>query len=96
MNIAILALYPDAGHIAPLLKNGAMLVARRHEVICLLPNECSALTSSYGLTNTQIGPALSMPGVIRDFAIAGTPPAIICLTREGRLGIIPITSALSP
>jgi hypothetical protein len=44
----------------------------------------------------QIGPVLSMPGVIRDFAIAGTPPAIICLTREGRLGIIPITSALSP
>jgi UDP:flavonoid glycosyltransferase YjiC (YdhE family) len=59
MNIAILALYPDAGHVVPLLKIGAMLVARGHEVICLLPNECSALTSSYGLTHTQIGPALS-------------------------------------
>jgi UDP:flavonoid glycosyltransferase YjiC (YdhE family) len=56
MKIAILTLYPDAGHIVPLLKIGALLVARGHEVICLLPNECSALTSSYGLANNQIGP----------------------------------------
>jgi UDP:flavonoid glycosyltransferase YjiC (YdhE family) len=63
LNIAILTLYPDAGHIVPLLKIGAMLVARGHGVTCLLPDECSALTSSYGLTNTQIGSALSKVAV---------------------------------
>src|SRR5215510_2888554 len=59
LHVAIAALYPDAGHIVPLLKIGAMLVRQGHEVICLLPNECSTLVSTYGLINTQIGTALS-------------------------------------
>jgi UDP:flavonoid glycosyltransferase YjiC (YdhE family) len=59
LNVAIVALYPDAGHIVPLLRIGAMLVARGHDVVCLLPRECSALASSYGLINREIGAALS-------------------------------------
>jgi UDP:flavonoid glycosyltransferase YjiC (YdhE family) len=59
LKVAILALYPDAGHIVPLLRIGAMLVTRGHEVICLLPRECTVLADSYGLTNKQIGTALS-------------------------------------
>jgi UDP:flavonoid glycosyltransferase YjiC (YdhE family) len=58
LQVAILALYPDAGHLGPLLKIGAMLVARGHDVMCLLPRECAALADSYGLTHTQIGTAL--------------------------------------
>jgi len=59
LKVAILALLPDSGHVVPLLKVGAMLVARGHEVICLLPDECSAVAETYGLANTRIGPALS-------------------------------------
>jgi UDP:flavonoid glycosyltransferase YjiC (YdhE family) len=59
LNVAIVALYPDAGHIGPLLRIGAMLFARGHRVICLLPEECSALANTYGLATMPIGSALS-------------------------------------
>jgi UDP:flavonoid glycosyltransferase YjiC (YdhE family) len=63
LHVAILALYPDAGHIVPLLRIGAMLVARGHDVVCLLPDECSILANTYGLANRPIGPALSLIAV---------------------------------
>lgn len=59
LHVAIVALYPDAGHVVPLLKIGALLVKHGHEVTCLLPDECSALVNTYGLMNTRIGTALS-------------------------------------
>lgn len=71
LHVATIALYPDAGHIGPLLKISAMLVSRGHRVTCLLPDECSALAYSYGFTDPGIGPALSSAAVDARHAFGG-------------------------
>jgi UDP:flavonoid glycosyltransferase YjiC (YdhE family) len=59
LKIAVLALLPDSGHVIPLLKIGAMLVDRGHQVTCLLPDEAAALANTYELPSIAIGTALS-------------------------------------
>jgi UDP:flavonoid glycosyltransferase YjiC (YdhE family) len=59
LKIAVLSLIPDAGHVAPLLKIAEALAAYGHEVMCLLPDECSTLASTFAVANTPIGRALS-------------------------------------
>lgn len=71
LHIATIALYPDAGHIGPLLKISAMLVSRGHRVTCLVPDECSALACSYGFTDPGIGPALPSAAVDARHAFGG-------------------------
>ena len=59
LRVAILALYPDAGHMVPLLRIGGMLKARGIDVLCLLPPEGATLAGTFGLETKPIGPALS-------------------------------------
>ena len=58
--VAIVALYPDAGHLVPLLRIGRMLLTRhRAEVHCLVPHEAAGLAAMFELPCTPIGHALS-------------------------------------
>jgi hypothetical protein len=59
-SVAILALYPDAGHLVPLLRMGRMLMTRYHAAVrCLVPLECIPLAAMFELPCVPIGQALS-------------------------------------
>ena len=59
-SVAILALYPDAGHLVPLLRIGRMLMTRYDVAIhCFVPHECIQLAVMFGLPCTSVGHALS-------------------------------------
>lgn len=83
LHVAIVALYPDAGHIGPLLKIGAMLVSRGQRVTCLVPDECAALAQSYGFPGAGIGPALPSAEA-RDSHALGSADSILAATFDVR------------
>lgn len=83
LHVAIVALYPDAGHVGPLLKIGAMLVSRGQRVTCLVPDECAALAQSYGFAGTGIGPALP-PAEAADRHALGSADSILAATFDVR------------
>ena len=71
LKIAALSLIPDAGHVGPLLRMAEALSARGHEVMCMLPDECSTLASTYDVAHTPIGRALSPAAVKAQSSFGG-------------------------
>jgi len=56
--ILILSLFPDTGHVSPLLQFAKLLIASGEKVKIILPNECESLTNWFGLEAIFFGHVL--------------------------------------
>ena len=57
-SVAIVSFLPDAGHVLPLIRIGAVFAERGYEVICYLPQECAGYVDGYNVRVVSLGPAI--------------------------------------